>query len=89
MKPELYSSGIPVIYSVRYVLDSTSKNPIHDNTLITNRLMPEFKHHTYEMTKIADLLSWIHKKAIISYEHIAKEEYEQGGGNQHYPNVLK
>jgi hypothetical protein len=43
MSPELFSVGINPNFEIRYIFDSAAKNPIHDNTYITNRLMPEFK----------------------------------------------
>lgn len=88
MKAELFSMGVQPVVECRYLFDTANKAPIHDNTYITNRLMPEFKQHTYQMVRLADLVSQMQQKPAPSYEFAAKDEYERQGGHQYYPRHL-
>jgi hypothetical protein len=89
MKPELYSVGIQPVVECRYLFDAANKNPIHDNSYVTNRLMPEFKQHSSQMVRLADLIGQITQKPAPSYEYMAKDEYERYGGHQNYPRMLQ
>jgi hypothetical protein len=80
MLPELYSVGVQTLVEIRHHIDTALKNPIHDVTFLTNRLMPQFKHTPYQMVKMADLIGSLTQKPQASYELICKEEYERGGG---------
>jgi hypothetical protein len=88
MSQDLFSVGVNPTFEIRYIFDSATKDPIHDNTYITNRMMPEFKQHTYQMIRIADMIGQMQQKPAPSYEFIAKDEYERGGGSNYYPRLL-
>jgi hypothetical protein len=40
------------------------------------------------MVRIADMIGQMQQKPAPSYEFIAKDEYERGGGSNYYPRLL-
>jgi hypothetical protein len=46
MLPDLFSVGVQTLVELRYIHDTANKNPIHEVTFLTNRLMTQFKHST-------------------------------------------